>query len=105
LTSTFPEVRVVVDAPLQMARSLADLQRQSGSASTGDMEPMLGALQTVAPEIATPSAMEFMAGELRLKVADPSAATLHTLATKLQAHGYTAVQEGDRLVLKLERRP
>ncbi len=104
LQTTFPDVRVVVDAPLQMARSLADLQRQNGAASSGDMEPMLGALQTVAPEIGTPAAMEFVAGELRLKLPDASASALPALAAKLQAHGYTAAQEGDRLVLKLERR-
>lgn len=105
LTTTFPDVRLVVDAPLQMARSLADLQRQSGSTSSGDLEPMLGIFQTVAPELAAPTALEFAAGELRLKVADTSAAALSGLAAKLQAHGYTAVLEGDRLVLKQERRP
>ncbi len=105
LQTTFPEVRVVVDAPLQMARSVADLQRQSGAASNGDMEPMLGVLQTVAPELGTPVAMEFVAGELRLKFTDASATALPTLAAKLQTHGYTAALDGDRLVLKMERRP
>jgi len=105
LTTTFPDVRVVVDAPLQMARSLADLQRQNGAASSGDMETMLGLFQTVAPEIPAPTAIEFMAGELRLKVPDPSAITRPDLSTRLQAHGYAATVDGDRLVLKQERRP
>ena len=105
LTTTFPDVRVVVDAPLQMARSLADLQRQSGAASSGDMETMLGLFQTVAPEIPAPTAIEFIAGELRLKVPDPSAVALPPLSTRLQAHGYSATVDSDRLVLKQERRP
>lgn len=105
LTTSFPEVRVVVDAPLQMARSLADLQRQSGAASSGDLETMLGLFQSVAPEIPAPSAIEFIAGELRLKVLDASSPAVASVSTRLQAHGYTAALDGDRLVLKQERRP
>jgi general secretion pathway protein L len=106
LTMTFPDVRVVVDAPLQMARSLADLQRQSGAAASGDLETMLGTFQSLAPEIAAPVAIEFVAGELRMKLADPSAPTLPAAITRLQAQGYSATQDGDRLVLKQqERRP
>lgn len=105
LTTTFPDVRVVVDAPLQMTRSLADLQRQSGTAASGDLETMLGIFQTLAPEIPAPSAIEFIAGELRLKVLTPSEAALTSATAKLQASGYSAVLEGDRLVLKQERRP
>lgn len=105
LTTTFPDVRVVVDAPLQMARSLADLQRQSGAASSADLETMLGLLQTVAPEIPPSIAIEFVAGELRLKMPDPSAPGLASVSARLQAHGYTAVLDGERLVLKQERQP
>ena len=103
LTTTFPEVRVVVDAPLQMARSLADLQRQSGAASSADLETMLGLFQAAAPELPTPLAIEFVAGELRLKLLDPAAAA--GAGTRLQAQGYSAALDGDRVVLKQERRP
>lgn len=105
LTTTFPDVRVVVDAPLQMSRSLADLQRQSGAASSADLETMLGLFQSVAPEIPAPGAIEYIAGELRLKVLDASSAVVANIATRLQAHGYTAALDGDRLVLSQERRP
>ena len=105
LTTTFPDVRVVVDAPLQMTRSLADLQRQSGTAASGDLETMLGLFQTLAPEIPAPTAIEFIAGELRLKVIAPSEDAVSAATAKLQANGYSAVLEGDRLVLKPERRP
>lgn len=107
LTTTFPDVRVVVDAPLQMARALADLQRQSGAAASSDLETMLGTFQAIAPEISAPVAIEFIAGELRMKLADASAPPLATAITRLQAQGYSAVVDGDRLVLKQqqERRP
>jgi len=103
LTTTFPEVRVVVDAPLQMARSLADLQRQSGAASSADLETMLGLFQAAAPEIPPPAAIEFVASELRLKLLEPAAAA--GAGTRLQAQGYSAALDGDRVVLKQERRP
>jgi len=107
LTMTFPDVRVVVDAPLQMARAVADLQRQSGNAASGDLETMLGQFQALAPDIATSNAIEFVAGELRLKLADPSDPTLTTAITRLQAQGYNVTLDADQLVLKQpqERRP
>jgi general secretion pathway protein L len=105
LTTTFPDVRVVVDAPLQMTRSLADLQRQSGAAASGDLETMLGLFQALAPEISIPTAIEFVAGELRLKVITPSEDAVLAATAKLQANGYSAVLDGDRLILKQERRP
>ncbi len=107
LTMTFPDVRVVVDAPLQMARALADLQRQSGNAASGDLETLLGQFQAIAPDIATPTAIEFVAGELRLKLVDPAAPTLPTAIAQLQAQGYNVTLDADQLVLKQpqERRP
>lgn len=105
LTSTFPDVRVVVDAPVQMARALADLQRQSGTASSLDMETMLGLFGTLALENIAPEAIEFIAGELRLKVPPMPDADVAQLGTRLQTHGYTARMRGDSLVITPERRP
>lgn len=106
LTATFPEVRVVVDAPLQMARSLAELQRRSGTASTADLETMLGKYQETAPNARAPSAIEFAAGELRLKGLEMAATGMTDVPARLQARGYAARLEGDTLILKEEtRRP
>ncbi len=105
LTSTFPDVRVVVDAPVQMARALADLQRQNGAASSLDMETMLGLFGTLALENIAPEAIEFIAGELRLKVPPMPDADVAQLATRLQTHGYTARMRSDSLVITPERRP
>ena len=104
LTSTFPDVRVVVDAPLQMARALADLQRRNGAPSAADMETMLGQFYAAAQDTRAPSAIEFIAGELRLKGLDPAAAGLNGIAARLQVQGYSARLEGDALVLKEEPR-
>jgi general secretion pathway protein L len=105
LASTFPEVRVVVDPPLQMARALADLQRQSGTASNTDMETMLGQFQAAAPAVKAPSAIEFGAGVLRLKGLDAANAGLDAVAASLRGRGYSMLVEGDSVVLKPEQRP
>ena len=105
LTATFPDVRVVVDAPVQMARALADLQRRNGAASTADMETMLAQFQAAAPDTPAPAAIEYVAGELRLKGLDPAAPALTGVASRLQPQGYSARREADTLVMKEERRP
>jgi general secretion pathway protein L len=105
LISTFPDVRVVVDAPLQMERSLATLQRQNGSTSSVDMEEMLGRFQAVAPEITAPTAIEFIAGELRLKLPATDGIDIAGVSARMQPYGYLVHMQGDSLVLKQERRP
>lgn len=105
LTDTFPDVRVVVDAPVQMARALADLQRQSGAASSADMETILGQFQAAAPGMPAPAAIDFIAGETLLKGLDPASPALADIATRLQAQGYAARWEGNNLAIQPERRP
>jgi general secretion pathway protein L len=65
LTQSFPKVRTVVDAPVQMARELALLRQASGGASNGDMEVLMGALGAALPAGVHPSGLEFKDGELR----------------------------------------
>lgn len=105
LTTTFPEVRVVVDAPLQMARALADLQRQSGAASSSDMETILEQFQAAAPESTAPIAIQFIANEILLKGLDPGAPALTDVVARLQSQGYAARWDGDNLSVKQDRRP
>ena len=93
LTSTFPEVRVVVDAPLQMARELAALQRAAGQASGRDLEAMLGAFAALAPAAALPDAIDFSGAELRLKGLQMQPAELSALALALRPQGYLATPE------------
>lgn len=105
LTATFPEVRVVVDAPLQMARSVAELQRRNGAASPADLETMLGQLQAAAPDLPAPQAIEFVGGELRLKGLGVAAPGLGALPGRLRAQGYSARLEGESLTIREERQP
>jgi general secretion pathway protein L len=101
LTTTFPKVQVVVDAPLQMAKEVAAMQQSSGVASGRDMETMMSAFWAVAPANTAPSAIEFIAGELRMKGLQLSAADIADLSFKLQPQGYGLTAEADSLVVKL----
>lgn len=105
LTSTFPNVRVVVDAPVQMEREVAALRQATGSASGRDFEAMLGAVASAAPATAVPTGLEFTAGELRVKGLTLNPADAQTLNAGLRARGYAARSEGDALVLRQEATP
>ena len=106
LTQTFPAVKVVVDAPLQMQREVNALQRASGTLATGDLEAMLAALAaTTSTTSSTGSAssitsVDFSGSELRVKGMAANLQTDQNLAVLLKAKGYTAQPEGDAYVVK-----
>ncbi len=105
LTTTFPEVRLVVDAPAQMARAVSDLQRQTGTTTNGDLEAMLLQYYTMSSNLTLPSAIDFTTGELKLKGLDPVAVGATRVTTKMQGLGYNARFEGDTLTLQPGGRP
>lgn len=100
LTSTFPKVQVVVDAPAQMAKEMAAMQQASGEASVRDMETIMSVFGALAPANTAPSAIDFVAGELRLKGVQLSPADVAALSFKLQPQGYGLSAEGDSLVIR-----
>jgi len=97
LTQTFPGVKVVVDAPVQMERELANLRQAAGAASGRDLEAMLGALAEAAPPGQALTAIDFSNGETRVKGLDGQGGEL---AGPLAAQGYGARMEGDQLVMQ-----
>ncbi len=100
LTSTFPQVRVVVDAPLQMAREVAALQQAGGQATVRDMDVMMDALGLVVPAGKVPSAIEFTPGELRVKGLSAQPEDITALSFRLKPQAYVAGAEGDSLVIR-----
>lgn len=100
LTSTFPSVTVVVDAPVQMKRAVAALQQATGAASGQDLEAILVDLSALAPANRSLTAIEFATGEARLKGLNLSADEASNLATRLQARGYATRMEADTLVIR-----
>ncbi|MDR2153565.1 MAG: general secretion pathway protein GspL [Burkholderiaceae bacterium] len=108
LTKTFPQVKTVIDAPAQMAREIATLRQSTGAASARDLEPMLGALGQYAPEVAPAAAsgaVEFAAGELRVKGVQLPASALAEANQRLRPQGYQLQTDADGVLLRLEASP
>lgn len=103
LLETFPKLPVVVDAPLQMAREVAALQRANGAAAGTDMESILASFSAVAPVEYALTAIEFTSSELRLtgpKLSDAAAVT-----TQLKTLGLRAVAQGDQWLISAGVQP
>ena len=105
LVQTFPGVRTVVDAPVQMEREVALLRQGSGQASGRDLEALLGAAGATLPEAVVPTGIEFANGELRIRGVAPAPEALAPLAARLRSQGYGVRSDGDRLLLQPEGAP
>ncbi|MDB5892775.1 MAG: hypothetical protein JWQ88_306 [Rhodoferax sp.] len=97
LTQTFPNVRVVVDAPVQMERELVNLRQAAGAASGRDLEAMLGAVAETAPPGVVLTAIDFNNGEARIRGLGEQG---RELAGPLAGRGYAARADGDQLVVQ-----
>ena len=100
LTQTFPQVQVVVDAPVQMERELALLRQSAGSMSAQDFEPLLAGAAHALPALWQASAVDYSAGELRLRGAALSAEEQSQAEQAAQALGYQLRMDGDAIVLR-----
>ena len=100
LTQTFPQVKVVVDAPVQMERQVAALRQATGVSSGRDLEAMLTALVTALPSDRSADGIEFVAGEARFKGLKLQGADTAPLVAQLKALGYIARVESDVLSLR-----
>jgi general secretion pathway protein L len=100
LTSTFPNVRVVVDAPVQMSKEVAALQQTSGAASLRDMEVMMAVFAGVASPATLPTAIDYGVGELKLKGLRLKPEEISSIAFKLKPQAYQVSMEADSLVIK-----
>ncbi len=102
LTQTFPQVRAIVDAPVQMERELALLRQAAGSLSPADLEPVMAATGAALPDGQLPASLEYAGGELRLRGLDLDAAAIDTLNQRLMARGYLAREQNGLLQVRLE---
>ena len=103
LTSTFPKVQVVVDAPVQMAREVANLRQASGGLTPGDAEPLLAAAGDALgalPAGTVPSQIEYSNGELRLRGLPTN--SFDAFRQKLQTQGISADLQNDQWVIRAE---
>ncbi len=102
LTQTFPQVKVVIDAKRQMQREVAALRQATGGASERDVDVMLTALATAAPDIKAPSGLDYANGELTLKGVGLGPEQLEPTNQRLSASGLVARLEGQNLLLRAQ---
>ncbi len=98
LTRTFPSVRLVVDAPVQMEREVAALRRATGSLAETDLEPTLAALGNALAGGHSVTGIEFDGRALRVQ--GPSEDQLPDIQSRLAARGYSASFDAGRLVVR-----
>ncbi len=100
LTDTFPKIPVVVDAPVQMAREVAALQRLSGAVTESDLEIILASFSAVAPAGIALSAIDYVAPELRIKCSAPSAPQQSAMIFALHQQRLAAQFDGTQWVIQ-----
>jgi general secretion pathway protein L len=94
MKQTFPDIQVVVDAPLQMAREVQGLRQAAGQTSRDGLEPLLASLGQALPAGQAINALDFQSGQLRIKNLNLSDAESSQLQTRLQTMGLNARREG-----------
>lgn len=105
LTQAFPKVQVVVDAPVQMERELAQLRQAAGSVAPRDLEPLLAAAGSALPDGQQPTGIEYTPGELRLRGIALAPEGQSALEARLQAAGYRLQLDDGSLLLRAEGTP
>lgn len=101
LQKTFPQVTLVLDAPVQMQREVARLQQASGALSAGDLETLLAAIdQAAAGEALVPSTIAYGAGEGRFLGWRASEDQLRALQQSLERGGWRVRFNGNELALR-----
>jgi general secretion pathway protein L len=105
LQQTFPEVRLVIDAPAQMQRAVDDLARARGVGADTDLGRVFSAMGLMAPAGTTVSAIELNDKQLQLTATGLDAASAQPLVTALEAQGLRArLQDGQLTITPKEAR-
>ena len=106
LTTAFPSVQLVIDAPLQMQREVDTLQRNAGRITSTDFEPMLASTANALPEGLVPTQWHFANHVLRAQGVQLNEAQANAAQTTLKAKHLQLRQEGaDVWVIQPEATP
>lgn len=101
LREAHPQVRAVLDPPLQMKRETDRLRVAAGQPGDDDLETLLGVAAAVWPEDEPPvAALQFEPGRLVLDVEGWDAERLTALREQLAPAGWQALADGPRLTLR-----
>lgn len=99
LAQTFPNVPVIVNAPVQMQREVSALAQSRGAADA-DMSRLLTVVGTATGNARTISGIDVSGGALRLKAAAWTDGDAAAVNAALAAQGWSASQQGDALLLQ-----
>jgi general secretion pathway protein L len=95
LQDSFPQVKVVIDAPLQMAREVARLRQGSGQLTPTDLESLLQALGRALPAgTASPDRLNYQDGVLQWPATALDASQKAAFEQALQQEGYALDSQG-----------
>ena len=100
LQTTFPQVRAVLDAPVQMQREAQTLRTAAGKAGDTDLEPMLQAAASAWPAERMPvDGLNFEAGRLSLPAAGWNEAQIAEFGARLRPGGWAVAGTDGKLVM------
>ena len=98
--SSFPQIRAVLDAPLQMQREVDSLRTLAGKPSEVDLEPQLQAAAAAWPSGQPPvTSLSFQLGRLTLAAAGWSDAETDRFRSQLRSAGWQVDASQGRLVM------
>lgn len=103
LQSTFPQVRAVLDAPVQMQRETEQLRTRAGKPGDADLEPMLQAVASAWPETRPVEGLRFEPGLLTVAVSSWTDDDVQRLRDTLEPAGWRVTQEGTQLTVTRAR--
>jgi general secretion pathway protein L len=105
LQQSFPEVKLVIDAPLQMRRAVDDLARARGLGSDADLGRVFAIIGPLAPKGLGLNAIEWSGQQMQLQANGLDATSVQPLATALEARGLRArLQDGQLSISPKEAR-
>ncbi|MFG6463622.1 type II secretion system protein GspL [Roseateles sp. DXS20W] len=100
LTAAFPQVRAILDAPVQMQKQLDLLRAGAGSVGDQDLEALLGAAATAWPADRPPAeALAFEPGRLTVSAQGWSQAQVDNFRSQLQSEGWLLDASEGKLTL------
>jgi len=100
LTSAFPEVRAILDAPVQMQKQLDLLRASAGSVGEQDLEALLAAAATAWPADRPPAeALAFEPGRLTMSAQGWAQAQIDNFRTQLRSDGWQLDSSEGKLTL------
>lgn len=100
LTAAFPQVRAILDAPVQMQKQMDLLRASAGSVGAQDLEALLGAAATAWPADRPPAeALAFEPGRLTVSAQGWSPQQVDNFRSQLQSDGWQLDASEGRLTL------